>query len=144
MGKRKDTTVEEKTKILCWKEEGVSTADIAARLGCHPTAVRRQYAIFKNLPPMMSLSSIMKGLGSIRKISFAMKNRLRHAVLKNPFKSAKELKKEVPGWDKISVRMIQHVLQKQLGLPSRVTAKKPLLTQAMVKERLKFCQKNKN
>jgi hypothetical protein len=40
--------------------------------------------------------------------------------------------------------MIQHVLQKQLGLPSRVTAKKPLLTQAMVKERLKFCQKYKN
>ncbi len=26
----------------------------------------------------------MKGLGSIRKISFAMKNTLRHAVLKNP------------------------------------------------------------
>jgi hypothetical protein len=40
--------------------------------------------------------------------------------------------------------MIQHVLQKQLGLPSRVPAKKPLLTQAMLKKHLKFCQKYKN
>ncbi len=89
-------------------------------------------------------SSIKKRLGGIRKISFAMKDRLRQAVLKHPFKSTKELKKDVPGWDKISVRMIQHVLQKQLGLPSRVAAKKPLLTQAMVKKRLRFCLKYKN
>jgi hypothetical protein len=39
--------------------------------------------------------------------------------------------------------MIQHVLQKQLGLLSRVAAKKPLLTQAMVKKRLKFYLKYK-
>jgi hypothetical protein len=144
MGKRKDITVEEKTKILCWKEEGVSTADIAARLGRHPAAIRKQYAILKNLPPMTPPSSIKKRLGGITKISFAMKNRLRQAVLKHPFKSAKELKKDVPGWDKISVHMIQHVLQKQLGLPSRVAAKKPLLTQTMVKKRLRFCLKYKN
>jgi hypothetical protein len=62
-----------------------------------------------------------------------MKNRLRQAMLKNSFKSSIELKK------KILVCMIQHVLQKQFGLPSRIAAKKPLLTQAMVKKSLKIC-----
>jgi hypothetical protein len=52
MDKRWDITVEEKTKILCWKEEGVSTAEIATRLGCHPAAVQRQYVVLKKLPPM--------------------------------------------------------------------------------------------
>jgi hypothetical protein len=59
--------------------------------------------------------SIKKRLGGIWKISFAMKNRLRKAALKTPFKSAMELKRRC----QISVLMIQHVLQKQLGLPPK-------------------------
>ncbi len=42
------------------------------------------------------------------------------------------------------MRSIQHVLQKELGLPSRVATKKPLLTPAMVKKRLRFCKKYVN
>ncbi len=122
----------------------MSTAEIASRWGRHPAAVRKQYAILKKLLPMTPPLSIKKRLGGIRKIIFALKSRLKQAVLKNPFRSVRELKKEVPGWDNISVHMIQHVLQKQLGLPSGVATKKPLLTQAMVKKRLKFCHKYKH
>ncbi len=48
------------------------------------------------------------------------------------------------GGGNVSVRMIQHLLKKQLGLPARKAAKKPLLTQQMIQKRLKFCQKYKN
>jgi transposase len=48
------------------------------------------------------------------------------------------------GWSEISVRRIQEVLKKELGLPSRVAAKKPMLTEKMVKKRLAFCRKFKH
>ncbi len=71
-------------------------------MGCHPAAMRKQHAILKKLPPILLPLSIKKKLGDISKITFATKNRLRQAVLKNPFfKSARELKNEVTGWDKI-------------------------------------------
>jgi hypothetical protein len=122
------------------EERGSVNRQNSVKIGPLSVAVQKQYVILKKLPPMTLLSSIKKRLGDIRKISFA-KNRLKQGMLKNPFKSAEELKKEVPGLDKISVHMIQHVLQKQLGLPFRVTAKKPMLTQTMVKKHLKFCHK---
>ena len=48
------------------------------------------------------------------------------------------------GWDHVSVRRIQEICQKRLGLPSRSAAKKPLLTDKMVKKRLAFCRKHKH
>jgi transposase len=65
-------------------------------------------------------------------------------VEQNPFKSARQLKKEVAGWGDVSVRTIQDRLQRKLGLPSRRAAKKPLLTSAMRKKRLAFARKYKN
>jgi hypothetical protein len=73
-----------------------------------------------------------------------MKDRPRCYVTQFPFKNAKELKTEVGGWSNISVRIIQHVLQKQWGLLLRKASKKPLLTQKMIEKRLKFCNKYKN
>jgi hypothetical protein len=46
-----------------------------------------------------------------------MKDRLRRHVLQHPFKSAKQLWREVIGWQRISVRSIQHVFHEELGLP---------------------------
>jgi hypothetical protein len=70
-----------------------------------------------------------------------MKDRWRRYVLQHPFKSAKQLRRNIIGWQRISVRSIQHVLQKEPGLPSRVAAKKPLLTLPMVKKHLRFYKK---
>jgi DDE superfamily endonuclease len=50
----------------------------------------------------------------------------------------------VEGMEKLSVRQIQKICQKRLGLPSRSAAKKPLLTEKMVKKRLAFCHKHKS
>jgi hypothetical protein len=73
-----------------------------------------------------------------------MKDRLRSYVLQHPFKSAKQLRRNIIGWQRISVRSIQHVLQKDPGLPSRVAAKKPLLTLPMVKKHLRVCKSTRS
>lgn len=129
---------------MLWANEGIATAEIAARLGRHPAAIRKHVAVLKSLPPSTPSSSFKRRPGGHRKITDKMKDRLRRHVLQHPFKSAKQLRRDVIGWQKISVRSIQHVLKKELGLPSRVAAKKPLLTPAMVKKRLRFCKKYVN
>jgi len=69
---------------------------------------------------------------------------LRHYVQQFPFKTAKELKNEVPGWENWSVHYIQNMLQKRLGLPVCKPAKKPLLTQKMKMKRIVFAEKYLN
>ena len=44
----------------------------------------------------------------------------------------------------VSVMTIQHRLQRDLKLPCRRAAKKPLLTKAMMKKMILFCQKYKH
>jgi hypothetical protein len=58
-------------------------------------------------------------------------------------KTAREHRNEGDNWSNITVRMIQHVLQKQLGLLARRAAKKSVLTKQIIQKRLKFCH-NKN
>jgi hypothetical protein len=87
------------------------------------------------------MSAFKRQPGGHRNISAIMKDRLRRHVLQHPFKSAKQLRRDVISWQKISVKSIQHVLQKELGLPSRMAAKKPLLTLPMVEKCLRFRKK---
>jgi transposase-like protein len=42
---------EDKARILAWKEDGVSTAEIADRLGRHRSSILRLLAKAKSLPP---------------------------------------------------------------------------------------------
>lgn len=43
----------------------------------------------------------------------------------------------------VAVQTIQHRLQKDLKMPARCAAKKPILTEAMKKNWLQFCKKYK-
>jgi hypothetical protein len=144
MGRKRDISIEEKIKIGCWADEGVKTAEIAARLGRHPAAIRKHIAILKKMPKNPPPTPTTKRKGRISKITIRMKDRLRTFASRHPFKSARELKNEVMGWGNISVRRIQFILQKELKMPSRVAAKKPLLTDLMIKKRLRFCKKYRN
>ena len=63
---------------------------------------------------------------------------------KYPFKTGKELKREVAGFQEMSVRRIQEVLRSRLALPSRAAAAKPLLTEKMARARLRFARKNRH
>ena len=61
---------------------------------------------------------------------------------KYPFKTGKELKREVAGFQEMSMRRIQEVLRSRLALPSRAAPAKPLLTEKMA--RLRFARKNRH
>ena len=67
---------------------------------------------------------------------------LKREVLLNPSITAATLKKKHPMLlQNVSIRTIQHRLQKDLKMPSRRAAKKPLLTAPMIKKRFLFCRK---
>jgi len=137
MGTEKRFSLEELTSIKCWIQCGVKTKEMAARLGRSERGVRRQVSRLKSLPPNASPLPPKASTGRPTATSKTQDERLRRYVLRNPLKSARELKNEVPGWSNVSVRTIQHRLQKKLGLQeARRAAKKPVLTQKMKEKRL--------
>jgi transposase len=141
MPRGKQLDVVEKAKILAWFREGVATKEIASRLARDVSVVRKTIRENKALPPSATPPPPKKRSGRPSAATFREEERLRRYVLRYPFKTARELKKEVIGWSDISVRTIQKICQRKLGLPSRCAAKKPLLTARMVKKRIAFCKK---
>ncbi|RXG60676.1 hypothetical protein Avbf_14809 [Armadillidium vulgare] len=70
---------------------------------------------------------------------------LKREVMSNPWITVAQLKREHPELlNDISTRTLQHRLQKELNLPCRRAAKKPLLTDNMRKKRLLFARKYKH
>jgi IS30 family transposase len=94
MGRRKDISIEEKTRIMLWAKEGIATAKIAAQLGRHRATIRKHVTVLKSLLPS---SSFKRRPGGHRKITDKMKDRLRRHILQHPFKSAKQLRRDVIG-----------------------------------------------
>jgi hypothetical protein len=86
----------------------------------------------------------MKRSGRCKKLDIKKMNRLRSFFSRFPFITAREVKQELAGFSNILVRRIQEVLQKNLKMPSRTAAKKPLLTAQMTWKRIKFCKKYLN
>jgi transposase len=143
MPRGKQLDVGEKAKVMAWFAEGVSTKEIANRLKRDPSTVRRIIREVKDLPVSANPPPPKKRSGRPRLTNRKLDERLRRYLLRYPFKTAKELKTEVVGWQNVSVRTIQKVCKVRLGLPSRCAAKKPLLTAKMVKKRLSFCKKHR-
>ncbi len=119
MGREKRFSLEELTSIKCWLQFGVKMKEITARLGHSERSVRRQIrrlkCLLQNASPLPPKASTWHPTT----ISMTQDERLTRYVryvLKKPFKSARELKNEVHGWSNVSVRTIQHRLQKKLGL----------------------------
>jgi hypothetical protein len=69
MGRKHDISLEEKIKVACWAEEGVKTAEIAARLGRHPASVRKHIALFKKMPKIAPPPLTKTRKGRISKIN---------------------------------------------------------------------------
>ncbi|KAG7175342.1 Transposable element Tcb2 transposase-like 1 [Homarus americanus] len=82
------------------------------------------------------------GSGTVRTTSIRTENILKCEVMSGPAVTASTLKKKHPDLLKhVAIRTVQHHLQKDLGLPTRRAAKKPLLTEVMKKKRINFCKK---
>ena len=144
MGKRSQLSIEEKTRILCWRAAGVTAKEMGERLGRNAMTIRRHIAAMKDLPSSATPPPAAARSGRPRVTSVPQDLRMKSYVQKNPFKTAKQLRKEVPGWGNVSVRTIQDRLKRELGLPARRAAKKPLLTEAMKRKRLAFARKYKH
>jgi hypothetical protein len=80
---------------MWWLQDGAKTTETAARLGCIPST------IFKKLPPNSLLPAAKSRSGRPMKSSARENKRLKDYAVRFPFKTARELKKEVPGWDNL-------------------------------------------
>jgi hypothetical protein len=141
MPRGKQLDIVEKTKILAWFRGGVATKEIACRLTRDMSVVKKTIRENKALLPSATPPPPKKRSGRPSVATFREEERLRCYVLWYPFKTARELKKEVICWSDISVRKIQKICQKKLGLPSRCSAKNLLLTARMVKKKGRILQK---
>ena len=99
------------------------------------------------LPPN-TIPERKKGSGRPRKTSKMTDAMLKREVMVSPTVTAGELKAMHPhvlggggGGGGVSPRTNQHRLQKDLKLPCRKAAKKPLITARMRQQRLDFCRK---
>jgi transposase len=131
--------IADKAKIIAWSEEGLSSREIAARIGRDKATINRIIQKAKCLEKD-DIPIRKAGSGRPRKMNGQMLLALKRQIRKYPTMTASDLKQSLPELAPMSERSIQHHLQKSLNLPSRSAAQKPLLTLKMKKKRLAFCR----
>ncbi len=109
MGKRKQFSTEEKSKVMCWGEIRIKSKEIAARLGRRERADWIHLSVLKKLPPNGSPPPPKARSGRPSKAS--QDQRLKAYVEKYPFKLARQLKNQVVCWADFLVRTLQKQLQ---------------------------------
>ncbi|XP_042241303.1 uncharacterized protein LOC121878935 isoform X3 [Homarus americanus] len=140
MGRNK-LTVHEKAWALTQLELGMSVIRVAADLKVSRQSIYHLRHAAAPLPPG-AIPKRKVGSGAVRKTSQRTDNILKREVMSDPAVTASTLKKRYPNLLKhVAIRTVQHRLQKDLGLPTRRAAKKPLLAEAMKKKRLNFSKK---
>jgi transposase len=144
MPKGRQFDVAEKMKVMALFHEGVAPKDIAARLKRNVSTVRKVIRDNKKLPVDTTPLPVKKRSGRPSLATSKKEERLRCFVHRFLFKTAREIKEKVAGFANVSVRTIQHVCQKKLGLTSCWAAKKLLLTAKMINKRLSFCRKHRS
>ena len=125
---------------LTWREIGLRTG-----MTQHSLALLFRRAKLEPQTVPMTVPGRKPGTGTGNvKFTKRMKQSMKRAIERNPKLSARQLKAKLPSLRRVSVRMIQHVLCHQLGLPSRHAAKKPFLSDQMKAKRLAFAQEHAN
>jgi transposase len=95
MPRGKQFDVGEKTIIMTLFTEGVAPKEIAMRLKRNTAAVRKVIAANRDLPAFTSPPPPKKRSGRPRMMTAKKEERLRKFLLRNPFKTAKEVKAEL-------------------------------------------------
>jgi transposase len=130
-------SIEDKATVIAYKEAGFSANQIASRLGSHEATINRVLAASKTLPNR-AVPQRKKGSGRPRKLTEDVLKILKRQITKYSTMTAGQLRETVPELSDMADRTVQHALLKELKMPSRVAALKPLLTQTMKKKRLAF------
>ena len=137
----KYTSDEEKARILAWRQENVPIKVICKRSGRGKATIMRILAAAKELP-CNKVPKHKFGGGRRRKTSKFTDAIMKRELQKNPRLTALELQTLHPNLlENVTIRTVQHPLQKDLDLPSRKAAKKPLFTERMKKRCLAFAKK---
>jgi IS30 family transposase len=83
--------IEEKARIMAWKEEGISSEAIAQRLGRHQSSIDRLINRAKDLKDGQ-LPERMGGSGRPRKLSKVVLAIIQRQIVKFPMMTAADLK----------------------------------------------------
>jgi len=133
--------MEEKSRALTLLEKGDSVIAVARDIGVSREAIYQLKRLAALLPHGM-VPKRKSGSGVPKKTLPRTDKLLKHEVTSYPSITAVELKsKHTELLHNVSTRTIRHRLQKDLKLPCRRAAKKPMLTAAMKKKKLNFCMK---
>ncbi len=87
--------LEEKAHILALKEEGLSSAKIAKRLGRHRASIDRLLVKTKSLPKYQ-IPNRKKGSGRPKKVNNMLKRMLKRQIIKYPAMTPAEIQVSVP------------------------------------------------
>ncbi len=140
----KKLSIEEKTSIIAFSDAGLPTKEIIVKTSRNKTTINHLLAAAKKLSDN-SIPQRKKGSGRPRKkVTKDVLILLKRQITKYPYMTAAQLKTSVPELAALSDRTVQHALQKDLKMRSRVAALKPMLTSQMKKKRMKGCVFAKN
>ena len=138
---RKKLQMNEKSRALTLLEKGDSVIAVAKDIGVSREAIYQLKRSATALPTG-TVPGRKSGSGAPKKTTPRTDKLLKRQVMSNPSITAVELKNKYSELlQNVATRTIRHRLQKDLGLPSRRAAKKPMLTRTMKKKRLNFCKK---
>jgi hypothetical protein len=85
-----------------------------------------------------------KGSGKLRKVTRNVLKSLKRQVSNYPYMTPGQLRATVPDVANLFDRSVQHALQEDVKIPSRVAALKPMSAMKMKKKRLILCRKYKH
>ena len=132
---------EEKGRVLALGEENITQKEISRRTGRSVYAIKDLFRRTRHLPggtvpPHKNIP------GRLRKTSATADRLLKRKVTIKLSITSSELKKEpsIP-LQNVFERTIRPRLKKEIDLPSRRSALKPMLPQKMKNKRLAFCKK---
>lgn len=133
---------EKRAAIELWRAK-IPLKDIRKQLEMSESTLRRILA-FAKASPSYPIRLRKPVTGRKCKVLPAMKRAMKTKIEANPTITAKQLKKALPVLANISIRRIQHICQKDLGLPSRKMSEKPLINERMKQQRLAFAREYEN
>jgi len=137
-------SIEEKAKAIAWRQENVSVNEIAQRLGRGRMSIFRLFSKMK-ISGRNEMPKRKPGSGRPRKATAFVKEELMKYIVKYPMATATDIMADLPHVvGDMAVRTVQDILCRELGMRSKVAAKKPLLTDKMKKKRLDFANKYKD
>ena len=135
----KHFSVAQKTAAVQMRKANVPLKTIRNQLKLSKSTLQRILAHAKH-NPHEPVKPRKAGTGKAGKVPQGCLRQMKQMLRKNPCLTAKQLKERIPGFANVTVRWIQCLCKDKLKMPSRKMAKKPLLNQRMMDQRLEFAR----